>query len=167
MIARLLATIGYQGATVAALVSSLLEAGVAHLIDVRAVPLSRKPGFSKRQLAAELETAGIRYTNLRGLGTPRAGRDAARRGDVATMRAIFDVQMGTDDAARDLALANAIAADAPTCLLCFERDPLVCHRLAVAEAMGGTLRHLFCDIPGLPPAPGGRARRVGGRRKPL
>ena len=158
-----LATIGYQGATVAALVRSLVDGGIAHLIDVRAVPLSRKPGFSKRQLAAELDAAGIQYSNLRGLGTPRAGRDAARRGDVATMRAIFDAHMQTDEAASDLALARAIAVEQPSCLLCFERDPRTCHRLAVAEALGGDVRHLFCDIPDLP----GPARRVGGKRKPV
>ncbi len=162
-----LTTIGYQGGTVATLVGVLREAGVAHLIDVRAVPLSRKPGFSKRQLAAELDAAGLRYTNLRGLGTPRAGRDAARRGDVATMRAIFDRHLATDEAVRDLALARALVAEAPACLLCFERDPLGCHRLAVAEALGGPVRHLFCD-PTDPADPPARRRSSGpvSRRRP-
>lgn len=163
-----LATIGYQGTTVSELVRTLAEAGVGHLLDVRAVPLSRKPGFSKRQLAAELHAAGIAYTNLRGLGTPRAGRDAARRGDVATMRAIFDRQLATDEAETDLALARAIAAETPSCLLCFERDPMGCHRLAVGEAMGAPMRHLFCDLPDLPPALPSKARRaVAPRRKAL
>lgn len=158
-----LATIGYQGATVASLVRGLLDAGIGHLIDVRAVPLSRKPGFSKRQLAAELDAAGVRYTNLRGLGTPRAGRDAARRGDVATMRAIFGTHMATDEARRDLALAHAITLEGPVCLLCFERDPYACHRLAVADALGGPVRHLYCDIPDLvEPRP---KARVSARRK--
>jgi uncharacterized protein (DUF488 family) len=83
-----LATIGYQGATIDRLVEALVAAGVRHLIDVRAVPLSRKPGFSKRQLAAGLDAVGVRYSNLRGLGTPRAARrtrcgKAWRRGNNA------------------------------------------------------------------------------------
>ncbi len=116
-------------------VAELLAAGVRHLIDVRAVPLSRKPGFSKRQLAAALDEAGVRYTNLRGLGTPKSGRIAARRGDTATMRTIFAAQMATPEAQADLALAVAIAGEAPCCLLCFEREPQHCHRLLVAELM--------------------------------
>lgn len=160
-----LRTIGYQGTTIDRLVATLVDDGVKHLIDVRAVPLSRKPGFSKRQLAAALDVAGIRYSNLRGLGTPAAGRHAARRGDVATMRGIFARHLETDEAQSDLALARLIAAESPCCLLCFERDPLICHRLSVANAMGGVARHLFCDIEGAtdirPPA------RVSPRRKPL
>ncbi len=130
-----LATIGYEAATIERVVAALLAAGVRHLIDVRAVPLSRKPGFSKRQLAAALDAAGLRYTNLRGLGTPKSGRIAARRGDSATMRAIFAAHLQTPEAQADLALARVIAREAPACLLCFERDPAHCHRLLVAEAM--------------------------------
>ena len=123
--------------------AELLAAGVAQLIDVRAVPLSRKPGFSKRQLAASLHEAGIGYINLRGLGTPKPGRIAARRGDFAGMRAIFAEHMRTDAARVDLAHARAIAAAAPTCLLCFEADAANCHRLLVAEALGPlAVRHL-------------------------
>lgn len=133
------------------MVRALLDAGVAHLIDVRAVPLSRKPGFSKRQLAASLDQAGIRYTGLRGLGTPRAGRDAARRGDVGALEHIFAEYMLTDPAQADLAHAVAIARTAPSCLLCFEADPACCHRRLVAQAMlpslpGAALADL--DIPG-------------------
>ena len=139
-----LATIGYEAATVDRVVAALLAAGVARLIDVRAVPLSRKPGFSKRQLAAALHEAGIGYINLRGLGTPKSGRLAARRGDYATMRDIFARHMLTDAAQVDLAHATALAAAEPSCLLCFEADAVHCHRLLVAEAMrrGASLRHL-------------------------
>ena len=139
-----LATIGYEATTIDRVVAELLAAGVRHLIDVRAVPLSRKPGFSKRQLAAALDEAGLRYTNLRGLGTPKAGRIAARRGDTATMRAIFATHMDTPEAQTDLALARVIAREARSCLLCFERDPSHCHRLLVAELMQPpTLVHLY------------------------
>ncbi len=130
-----LSTIGYEATTIAAVVAELLAAGVRHLIDVRAVPLSRKPGFSKRQLAAALDEAGLRYTNLRGLGTPKAGRIAARRGDTATMQRIFHAHMETPEAQADLAHAVAVAREAPACLLCFERDAARCHRMLVAEAM--------------------------------
>jgi uncharacterized protein (DUF488 family) len=125
-------TIGYEGTTVDRVIAALGAAGVAHLLDVRALPNSRKPGFSRRQLEAAVEEAGIRYTHLRGLGTPKAGRDAARRGDVATMHRIFAGQLATTEAAGDLERAVAISAEAPSCLLCFERDHAACHRDIVA-----------------------------------
>ena len=88
-------TIGYEGTTQDEILTRLEAAGVALLIDVRAIPQSRKPGFSKRLLSASLEARGIRYTHLRDLGTPKPGREAARRGDAAGMTRIFAAHMAT------------------------------------------------------------------------
>jgi uncharacterized protein (DUF488 family) len=136
-------TIGYEGSVADALVAALKQAGVLHLLDIRAVPQSRKPGFSKRVLGGTLEAAGIRYTHLRGLGTPKAGRDAVRHGDVAAMHRIFRAHMREPDAQVDLARAAEFAAAEPCCLLCFERDHTHCHRQIVAEMLGATTRHLL------------------------
>lgn len=135
-------TIGYEGTTVDGVVAALRGAGVALLIDVRAVPQSRKAGFSKRLLAGTLLEAGIGYMHLRGLGTPKPGRDAARRGDSATMQRIFHAHLATPEAQFDLGRARMLVGEAACCLLCFERDPAQCHRALVAEALGGTARHL-------------------------
>ena len=70
-------TIGYEGATQAEAIARLQKARVKRVIDVRAVPLSRRPGFSKNVLKAGLAEAGIDYVNLKGLGTPAEGREAA------------------------------------------------------------------------------------------
>jgi uncharacterized protein (DUF488 family) len=129
-------TIGYQGSTLPAVLAALRDAGVKHLIDVRAVPQSRKPGFSKRLLCASVEAEGMRYTHLRALGTPKAGRDAVRHGDVGAMHRIFRKHMQGAEAQAELARAAAIAADEPACLLCFERDHTECHRSIVAEMLG-------------------------------
>lgn len=133
-----LLTVGYEGCTIADVVRCLKAAGVALLIDVRAVPRSRKPGFSKRQLAAGLDEAGIAYVHLQGLGTPKAGRDAVRAGHPERMHAIFDEHMTSDHAQAALAEATALARDARSCLLCFERDPACCHRSIVARMVGQT-----------------------------
>lgn len=130
---RELLTIGYEGCTVANVVARLKSEGVTLLIDVRAVPRSRKPGFSKRQLAAGLDEAGIGYVHLQGLGTPKAGRDAVRAGHPERMAIIFNEHMTSDHAQAALAQATALARDARTCLLCFERDPACCHRSIVAR----------------------------------
>jgi uncharacterized protein (DUF488 family) len=144
-----LLTIGYQGSTLAHVLAALRDANVAHLVDVRAVPQSRKPGFSKRLLAASVEAAGMRYTHLRGLGTPKAGRDAVRHGEVARMHTIYAAHMQSDEAQAHLAHAIAIARDDRACLLCFERDHTTCHRDIVAGLIrartGQEVRHLVAE----------------------
>jgi uncharacterized protein (DUF488 family) len=128
-----LLTIGYQGCTIDGVLTTLKEARVGLLIDVRAVAASRKPGFSKRQLAAGLDQAGIGYVHLQRLGTPKAGRDAVRAGHPERMVPIFKAHMATPEARWALAEATAMAVDRRCCLLCFERDHRRCHRHLVAD----------------------------------
>ena len=128
-------TIGYEGATQTELVAALQAAGVERVIDVRAVPLSRKPGFSKNVLAAGLKEAGIDYVHLRALGTPPAGREAARKGRMEEMRRIFAAQLETPEAGVEAAMMVALAEEKPSALLCFERDPAGCHRTPLRETL--------------------------------
>ncbi len=92
-----LLTIGYEGSTIGAVLDTLAGAQVGLLIDVRALAASRKPGFSKRQLAAALDERGIGYVHLRPLGTPKPGRDAVRAGHPERMGAIFRAHMRGDE----------------------------------------------------------------------
>jgi len=128
-----LQTIGYEGCTIEGVVAALREAGTKLLIDVRAVAQSRKPGFSKRQLAAALDEAGIAYVHLQGLGTPKPGRDAVRAGHPERMVPIFQAHMTSDRAQAELAQAKGLATERTACLLCFERDHKTCHRMLVAD----------------------------------
>src|SRR4051812_7546220 len=141
-----LLTIGYEGCTIAGVLAELRAARVGLLIDVRAVPQSRKPGFSKRQLAAGLDEQGIGYIHLQGLGTPKPGRDAVRAGHPERMEPIFREHMTSDRAQADLENAKQLARGARVCLLCFERDPMTCHHRFVAEMVsaetGQTVVHL-------------------------
>jgi uncharacterized protein (DUF488 family) len=132
---RTLFTIGYEKATPDGLVAALRTAGVKTLIDVRAVPASRRPGFSKSKLAERLEGAGIAYVHLRDLGTPKAGRDAARAGQVEKMHGIFAEHMEKPEAQHALGQAIAIARESPSCLLCLERSHDDCHRGILAAMM--------------------------------
>jgi uncharacterized protein (DUF488 family) len=147
-----LATIGYEGCTVGGVLETLLQAGTRLLIDVRAVPQSRKPGFSKRQLAAALDEAGIAYVHLQGLGTPKPGRDAVRAGHPERMEVIFREHMASDRAQAELAQAKGLVRERPACLLCFERDHATCHRRLVAEMIvaetGQPVLHLEAPLPG-------------------
>jgi uncharacterized protein (DUF488 family) len=139
-------TIGYEGASVPNFIAALRRAGVAMVLDIRAAPVSRKKGFSKHQLAAHLDEVGIAYRHLRGLGTPKRGRDAARGGDLDAFQAIFRAHMEEPEALLDLGEAEQLAKERSVCLLCLEREPEQCHRLIVAERMaedtGQEIRHL-------------------------
>lgn len=129
-------TIGYEAATMADFLAALMQAGVERVIDVRALPLSRRPGFSKTSLAASLVAAGIDYVHLKALGTPKPGRDAARKGDIATLEAVYAGQLDLPEAQVQAARMLALAAEKPSALLCFERDPAHCHRTLLLEAEG-------------------------------
>jgi uncharacterized protein (DUF488 family) len=131
-----LATIGYEGTTVPEFLETLTDARVELLVDVRAVAMSRRPGFAKSALAANLRQAGIEYLHLRRLGTPADGRAAARSGRHAEMRRIFLEHLATDEAQEELrTLADLVGSGRRVCILCFEADPAHCHRTLVANAL--------------------------------
>ena len=129
-------TIGYEATTMADFLAALTAAGVRRVIDVRALPLSRRPGFSKSSLAASLAEAGIDYVHLKALGTPKRGRDAAKKGDVATLTAVYDEQLELPEAQAAAARMLELASEMPSALLCYERDPCHCHRTLLLAAMG-------------------------------
>ncbi len=142
-------TIGYEGADVTRFVAALKRGGVTLVLDIRAIPASRKKGFSKSPIATHLAESGIAYRHLRGLGTPKSGREAARRGDLTTFEDIFCAHLEEPEALLDFGEACKLAQAEPVCLLCMERDPLRCHRLIVAERMatktGQAIDHLFAE----------------------
>ncbi|MBX6368129.1 MAG: DUF488 domain-containing protein [Rhodospirillales bacterium] len=141
----ILATIGYEKASQPELIAALQAAGVRRIIDVRDVPNSRRAGFSKNVLAASLAAVGIDYVHLKALGTPKEGRLANRARQWERFWAIVERQLETPEAQHDLARAAALAGEVPSCLLCLEADPSICHRSAVAERLsrhGFTIRHL-------------------------
>lgn len=130
-----LLTIGYEGARREDFIATLTAAKAEIVIDVREVPVSRKRGFSKNVLADALKAAGIGYVHLRALGTPKPGREAARRGDAGTFERIFRTHLSGDPAQEALSEAVDIATSGRACLVCLERDHSRCHRSIVAEAM--------------------------------
>jgi uncharacterized protein (DUF488 family) len=127
-------TIGYEGATQSEVIAALSAAGVTMLADVRAVPLSRRPGFSKNILAAGLREAGIEYIGLKALGTPPEGREAARKNDHERLASVYAGQLELPEALAQMAQLRWIAEERPTALLCFERDPSGCHRSLLVSA---------------------------------
>lgn len=139
-------TVGYETDTQAGMIDRLKAGGVKRVIDVRAVASSRKAGFSKSLLAASLNEAGIEYVHLRPLGTPKAGRDAARAGRTDEMRTIFERHMQEPEAQLALKAAEELAANKPSALLCYEDRACDCHRAILADKLRTTLKCEVVDL---------------------
>jgi len=121
-------TIGYEATTMGEFLDALTKAGVERVIDVRAVPNSRRPGFSKTPLRNALAEVGIDYVHLRALGTPSDGRTAARAGRHEDLKRIYAAQLDLPEAIVAAGQMRDLAAEKPSALLCYERDPAGCHR---------------------------------------
>jgi uncharacterized protein (DUF488 family) len=139
-------TIGYEKRSLPDLLTHLTSVGVVTLIDVRDLPLSRRAGFSKRQLSAGLEEVGIRYVHLKPLGTPKEGRIANKARAWPKFWSIVENQLARPEADLALQQAGDLAKAGPVCLLCYEADHLTCHRATVADRLhqrfGFEVRHL-------------------------
>lgn len=132
---RIIYTIGYEGAEIAPFLKTLQACGIERVIDIRDVPVSRKPGFSKGSLGAALEAQGISYSHFKPLGDPKAGRDAMRRGDYPAFVEIYHAHLALEAGQRALQEAVEMARSESSVLLCFERAPNECHRTIVANEM--------------------------------
>ena len=130
-------TIGYEQAKPAAVMRELKQAKIDLVVDTRAVAASRRPGFSKRQLAAALAEEGIGYVHLQKLGTPAEGRQAARAGDYDRLWKTYDKHIQQAESQQALGeLLALIKSKKRIALLCYCRDPKTCHRSRiVAQVM--------------------------------
>ena len=138
-------TIGYESTTVGEFLSALQQAGVKRVIDVRAVPNSRRPGFSKTPLSNALKEVGIDYVHLRALGTPADGRAAARAGRHEELERIYAGQLELPEAIAQGAQMVDLAQELPSAVLCYERDPAGCHRTLLLDAVASDAEvvHLY------------------------
>jgi uncharacterized protein (DUF488 family) len=143
-------TIGYEQAKPAAVMNELKRAKIDLLVDTRAVAASRRPGFSKRQLAAALDEEGIGYLHLQKLGTPAEGRQAARAGDTDTLWRIYDKHIKKAEPQQALTeLVTLIKSGKRIALLCYCRDPKACHRSRIVANVKPRMRVKVEDL--IPP----------------
>ncbi len=144
-------TIGYEGLDVEAFISLLAEHGVGTVVDIRELPLSRKPGFSKRSLANVLNLFGLEYVHIVELGCPKPVRDGYREdGDWKRYTKGFLNHLKTQ---RNAIAELAELAKSSTCaLLCYEADFNHCHRSMVADALsqqcGANVEHISVKTTG-------------------
>jgi len=131
----MVATIGYEGASLEDFIATLKISKIDTLIDIRDRAQSRRPGFSKSTLSEALSAEGIAYRHMKELGDPKEGREAMRRGDYKGFEYVFSMVMNTNAAKMALAEIAALSANFSVCLMCFERDQKHCHRKIVADTL--------------------------------
>ncbi|WP_300538631.1 DUF488 family protein [Sphingosinicella sp.] len=131
----MLATIGYERATLADFIATLRLSKVQILVDVRERAQSRRPGFSKTSLSLALSEAGIEYLHFPELGDPKEGREAARAGKMSLFLKIYREAISKPEAKSALIEIEKLASEKAICLMCFERDQNECHRRIVAEKL--------------------------------
>ena len=125
-----LVTLGYEGRSLDQFIEHILNEGVLTLVDVRQNAISRKPGFSKRALAAQCEHHGIRYVHRPELGNPRDNRDAFRAESPESRQRYLRHIESCSETLREI--IDLLAAEA-VALLCFEADHQRCHRTLLAD----------------------------------
>lgn len=143
-------TIGYEGTDIDRFVATLKIVGVTLVADIRAVALSRKKGFSKTALKNRLLEEGLSYLHFNDLGDPKLGRIAAKTGNFAEFRKIYNAHLAEPKSLTALGKLEEVARNSVTCLLCFERDYTTCHRSIVADSLalqGMDVFNLYGDSP--------------------
>jgi uncharacterized protein (DUF488 family) len=134
-------TIGYEGADLSDFLATLEVLGVTTLLDVRELPISRRKGFAKTALRDAVQSVGIGYRHEPQLGSPKAVRHRLREdGDYGRFFKDFGQHLKKQNV---LLTALASELSGTVALLCYERDHELCHRKAVASALG--------DMTGLKP----------------
>lgn len=138
-------TIGYEGLDIDAFLSLLTESRIDTVVDIRELPLSRKPKFSKKALANVLNLSGFEYIHMAHLGCPKLVRDRYRE-DRNWKRYTegFLMHLKTQEVA--IAELSDLASSSNCALLCYEADFNFCHRSLVANAVrdyyGADIKHI-------------------------
>jgi uncharacterized protein (DUF488 family) len=145
-------TIGYEGSTPEKLVATLQAVGVTTLADVRELPLSRKKGFSKSALSEILADAGISYLHFKSLGDPKEGRDAAKSGNLTKFETVFLRHFAEEAGQSAFAKLLMVAKIELTCIMCFERCHVHCHRSYIADEAARLGFDVFNLVPDRPEA---------------
>ena len=140
-VAKSISTIGYEGRSINDLLDALEQEDIQRLVDVRELPLSRKKGFSKKQLSEKLQAKGIQYVHLRALGNPKENRDRYRSGDIEGGARIYRQYLRNGSHSELISLAKSLD-EAKSCLLCFERDHTTCHRDVIVDDLTDELGEL-------------------------
>jgi uncharacterized protein (DUF488 family) len=128
-------TVGYESKSIDGFLMSILQDGIAAVVDIRANPVSRKYGFAKNTLGSICGKLGIAYCHFPELGISSAQRkDASATDSFAKLFAEYEEKLQSTYHAAVLRLLGAMEAR-PSVLVCMENDYRFCHRSRLADAL--------------------------------
>lgn len=143
---QMLFTIGYEGRSIESFMNTLIQNDVHLLCDVRKNPLSRKFGFSKSKLEHIANRVGIKYVHIPDLGIESEKRTSLNSED--DYRCLFD------DYAKTLPklkphlekVYSLLCSDNRIALMCYEKEPEMCHRHVVRDYLVKTYETRSIDL---------------------
>jgi hypothetical protein len=130
---QMLFTIGYEGVSIEQYLNTLIQKDVRVLCDVRNNPLSRKFGFSKRNLQKYLCNIGIEYIHL-----PELGISSKKRNNLSSdddYQSLFQEYKSSLPLHRESLdkLHKLLEDKIRIALTCFEHEPSHCHRHIIRD----------------------------------
>ena len=130
-------TIGHSNRPLNEFLGMLTAHGVQMLVDIRSVPRSRhNPQFNKESLPAALQSHGIDYRHLPGLGGLRHPRkDSTNTGWRNPHFRGYADYMETPEFEQNLNELVDLDRDHRVAIMCAEAVPWRCHRSLVADGL--------------------------------
>ncbi|EJF88313.1 hypothetical protein ME1_00771 [Bartonella vinsonii subsp. arupensis OK-94-513] len=129
-------TIGYEGKSFEDYLNQLIKNNIKLLCDVRKNPISRKYGFSKRQLEKAVNNIDIEYMHM-----PELGIASEKRRNLKTQKdydRLFEDYQNTTLKNNSCAinkLYQIFLNKRRVAITCFESDVCMCHRGRIALAL--------------------------------
>jgi uncharacterized protein (DUF488 family) len=128
-------TAGYEGKSVDAFFNDLLKNGIQLIIDVRANPVSRRYGFSKKQFCEIAKHLGLDYRHFSELGIPRKYRaDLSDFDSYQRLMKQYEQEM-LPNLGNKIKEVGMLMEETPAVLVCVEKDVRCCHRSRLAGAI--------------------------------
>ncbi len=129
-------TIGYEGRSLEQFLNSLIHNNIRILCDVRKNAMSMKYGFAKGTLSNACYNVGIKYYHIPSLGVDSAERkDLSTKDDYIKLFTEYRADVILNTVAEQKQILDYISAEKRIALMCFEKDPHMCHRSHLAEAI--------------------------------
>jgi uncharacterized protein (DUF488 family) len=128
-------TAGYEGKSVDAFFNHLLKKGIRLIIDVRANPVSRRYGFSKKRFSEIAKRLGLDYRHVPELGIPSRYRiDLSNFDSYQHLMKKYEQEMipKLEDKISEVGI---LMEETPAVLVCVEKDVRCCHRSRLADTI--------------------------------
>jgi len=127
-------TIGYEGKSIDEFLNELIQNKIEYLIDVRKNPWSMKFGYKKYQLKSLTNKINIKYKNMPELGILSEKRkDLDSKDDYKKLLGEYSKNLIQKN--NEINFLKKLAEKRKTALMCFEKNPEMCHRRILGEKL--------------------------------